>query len=143
MNRLRGKSQALVLILTSGVILNLCCLTWILLTLTFIPGWRFYPKEQSIGFSFKGRAPQFSGGDTTAASHLFIHQYAIPEDGEITSIAYLNDVEPQGFELDEEVYLLILRPESAGMRIIYQVTIPTDELSSAKSGVIIYNLPEP
>ncbi len=143
MNKFSLRSQVVVALLTSGVILNLCCLTWILLTLRFIPGWQFYPQEESIGFSFKEKTPQFSGGDTSAASHLFIHQYVIPEDGEITAIAYLNDLESHGFELNEEVYLLILRPEAEGMRVIYQVAVLTDELSTAKSGVIIYNLPEP
>jgi hypothetical protein len=52
-------------------------------------------------------------------------------------------MEPQGLNLDEEIYLLILRPEGEGMKIIHQAEIPADQLSAAKSGVVIYSLPAP
>jgi hypothetical protein len=112
-------------------------------TLTFIPGWRFYPTAKSIGFSFKERSSLLQKGDEATARQQFIHQYTIPEDGEISAVAYLNDLEPQGLDLDEEIYLLILRPEGEGMKIIYRAEIPADQLSAAKSGVIIYTLPAP
>jgi len=138
-----ANSRIWIVILTSVVLLNLCCFTTIYLTLTFIPGWRFYPTPKSVGFTFRERSSLVLNGDEAAARQQFIQQYTIPEDGEISAVAYLNDMEPKGLNLDEEIYLLILRTEGDGMRIIYRAEIPAEELSPAKSGVVIYSLPAP
>jgi hypothetical protein len=129
--------------LTAVFLFNCCCIIGLLFTLVFTPGWRVHPKEQRIGFSFKGRIPQVQSGDMAAGSHLFIHQYAIPQDGEITAVAYLNDTEPLQFEIPERVYILLLRPEVGGLRVVERIELPTDELTATDSGVIIYRLEKP
>jgi hypothetical protein len=135
--------QGILAILSAVLVINSCCIVGILLTLAFIPGWRLHSSEQSIGFSFKNRVPQVRSGDVAAGSHLFIHQYAIPEDGEITAIAYLDDSEASPLEIQEEVIILLLRPEPGGLRIVERVEILSDELTPSKSGVILYPLEKP
>jgi len=143
MNSFSKSQQGILALLIVILVVNCCCITGILFTLAFIPGWRIHPSEQSIGFSFKNRVPQVRSGDMAAGSHLYIHQYAIPEDGEITAIAYLDDSEATPLEIQEEVYILLLRPESNGLRIIERVKIRSDELTPSKSGVILYPLEKP
>ncbi len=138
-----ANARILIIILIAVVLSNLCCLSAIYLTLTFIPGWQFYPTSKSVGFTFRERSSLLQNGDDVTARQQFIQQYTIPEDGEISAVAYLNDMKPKGLNLDEEIYLLILRPEGDGMKIIYRAEIPAEELSPAKSGVVIYSLPAP
>lgn len=101
-----------------------------------------WPSIQTtrIGFDFTDRRPEDTRGDISAASHLFIHNYPMPEAGFITGVTYLNDCEIGSMEIPETITLLILRPTTQGWKIIHRVTLPADDNPPATTGITSFQL---
>ena len=79
------------------------------------------------GYYLEGRTPSSPEGDQSAAGHVFIHKYPIKNNGWVTGIIYLNDLETDMMEKQEAITLLILRPEPNGWRIISSVDLEPDD----------------
>jgi hypothetical protein len=95
-----------------------------------------------IGFDFTNQTPADSSGDDTASSHLFVHQYPLPEAGFITAVTYLNDRELGNQELPETIILLILRPVAQGLEILHRLPLADDD-QPAIAGIKTLKLESP
>jgi len=93
---------------------------------------------QQIGFNFSEQTPTSPKGDTSARRHLFLHEYAMPSDGFITGIIFVNDSDKAVEVFD----LLILRPNDDGWEVIYRINL-SDDIPPAQTGTTIVNLPSP
>lgn len=102
-----------------------------------------HKHETRIGYDFSGRNPELSSGDTNAGSHIFIHQYPFTTNGWITGLVYQNDAEPCGMEQQEEIFILVLRPEYGGYRIVYRQEIMVDDLEMKRDGETVITFPQP
>ena len=88
-------------------------------------------QPQAVGFDFAWKTPHAPTGDRSAATHLFVHKYSFPSNGQVTGVTFLNDSDGGS----EPFTLLILRPVSDGWQIIHRVDIEGDDLSPEKTGI--------
>ena len=93
---------------------------------------------QEIGFDIASQIPAYPEGDASAALHLFLHKYHVPNNGFITGVIYLNDSDT----ISESFDLLILRPDNKGWNVVYRMN-SSDDSSPAKTGVTVLTLPSP
>jgi hypothetical protein len=101
--------------------------------------WIIPCQAVTVGYDFFGEAPQFSTGDLGAPDHLFIHVYAMPYDGFVTSVTFRNDSDTTSGE--QPVSLLILRPASGGWNVAYRVELPDSIFNHGISGDTTYTIP--
>ncbi len=114
-----------------------CCLCSVLALVGGVAAWSTFRKHtgsQLIGFDYSNKVPGQISGDTAAANHIFIHNYPFPSDGWLTGITYLNDAEDRILEQQEEIFILVLRPEKGIYRILYRQEIMLDDLVPIMSG---------
>jgi hypothetical protein len=124
-------------LLTLLVVMLCCCLGGFLALacgLVALPSWSGLHPETRIGFPFDGKIPAYPGGDEAAAGHIFIHQYPFPTDGYLTGVTWLADHEPNGPELREEVFILVLRPVPDGYQVIFRQELMVDDLRWDETG---------
>lgn len=98
----------------------------------------------TVGYDFSGETPQFATGDLGAPNHLFIHSYAMPYDGFVTSATFRNDSDTASGP--QPISLLILRPytdpvDGDGWKVSYRVDIPDSIFNHGIAGDTTYNLP--
>ena len=90
---------------------------------------------QLIGFDFSDQTPSAPEGDYTAATHLFVHKYPIPNDGLVMGVTYLNDSDSES----ENITFLILRPIGGGWKVIHRADLIEDDLPSATTGTTTFS----
>lgn len=136
-NKSAGKIIVIVLIysLCTAIALFIGVIAW--------PNMHKPASSQLIGFDYSNKVPEQTSGDTAAASHIFIHNYPFPSDGWLTGITYLNDSEMGNIEQQEEIFILVLRPENRIFRIVYRQEIMMDDLLQEVSGVTRVVFPQP
>jgi len=115
---------------TSGVFI----VCFLVLTLWHIPC-----QAVTVGYDFSGQTPQFDTGDLGAPNHLFIHSYAMPYSGVVTSVTFRNDSDTtSGLQ---PISLLILRPVASGWNVAYRVDLPDSIFNHGVPGDTTYVLP--
>ena len=96
-------------------------------------------QATTVGFDFSGQTPQFDTGDLGASLHLFIHVYAMPYDGFVTSVTFRNDSDTtSGLQ---PISLLILRPVLGGWNVAHRVELPDTVFKHGVIGDTTYMLP--
>jgi hypothetical protein len=88
-------------------------------------------QSQAVGFDFAWKIPHSPTGDRSAATHLFVHKYSFPSNGQVIGVTFLNDSDGGS----EPFTLLILRPVSDGWQVIHRVDIEGDDLPPTKTGI--------
>lgn len=131
------------IILALVFLVNLCCLLAIFCNLSLAGSRKLIQSSTFLGYDFSQKEPELSGGDQTAAGHLFIHQYPFAKNGLVSGIKYKQDKETLSLEIPESVYLLILHPEPGGLRITQLIQIPPDDQPPANDGIATYYFPDP
>ena len=101
--------------------------------------WNIPCQATTVGFDFSGETPQYSTGDLGAPNHLFIHSYAMPYDGFVTSVTFSNDSDTDSGP--QPISLLILRPVNGGWEVIYRVDLDDSVFNHGVSGDTTYVLP--
>jgi hypothetical protein len=102
----------------------------------------FKKNIENIGFDFKKKVPAIPTGDIAAGSHLFIHRYPVPGNGNVTGFEYLNDYENGYPEKQEKIILLLLRPDIGGWKVLYRFeTIDDNPVKTDGITRIIFELP--
>jgi hypothetical protein len=132
-----SKSNNPIMLIVTILLLLICLCGFICLfggAATWIWNQRVSGPER-IGFDYKGLIPEYYSGDTGAAGYIFIHQYPMPFDGNLTWVEYKNDAEPDAIEIREEVFLLVLRPVNGGYRVIYRQELLQDDITPRWDGV--------
>jgi hypothetical protein len=95
-----------------------------------------------IGFNFTGRTAQFPMGDIGAGRTLFIHHYPVPQSGHVIGFKYSNDYENGNPEKQEEIVLLLLRPEINDWSIFYRYeTVDDNPVRTEGVTTVLFPLP--
>ncbi|MBE0672827.1 MAG: hypothetical protein IH588_19795 [Anaerolineales bacterium] len=90
---------------------------------------------QLIGFDYSKQIPAHPEGDITAATHLFVHKYPIPNDGVVMGVTYLNDSDTE----TENITILILRPIGGGWKVIHRAELLGDDLPPVITGTTTFS----
>jgi hypothetical protein len=126
-------------------ILVMCIILLIgaLLASIYFPHFDIPFGEKKIGFAFAGHPSGEPWGDRTAATHLFVHGYPFPEDAVVKGVVLRNDKEETDGERSEAITLVILRPETAGWRVINAVDLDVDDLPARTTGTTYLKFDKP
>lgn len=136
MNRPARKAPILFFIFL--IVLSLACSSITLANDNNSPTPQPVLQTRQIGFDFSGQVPSAPKGDSSARRHLFLHEYAMPSDGFINGIMYLNDSDKAVEQFD----LLILRPNDDGWKVVYRIRV-SDDSPPAQTGTTVVKLPSP
>jgi hypothetical protein len=101
--------------------------------------WHSPCQAVTVGFDFFGQTPQFDTGDQGAPLHLFIHDYAMPYAGTVTSVTFRNDSDTtSGLQ---PISLLILHPNAGGWNVAHRVDLQDAIFNHGAPGDTTYMLP--
>ena len=138
MNRQAKKGQSPLIFLFLLTVLSLACRSVTVAIDNNSPPPEPVALTQQIGFNFSEQVPASPKGDTSARRHLFLHEYAMPSNGFVTGIIFVNDSDKAVETFD----LLILRPNDDGWKVIYRINL-SDDIHPTQTGTTIVNLPSP
>lgn len=96
-------------------------------------------KTALVGYDLTHRNPVSPDGDRKASTHVFIHNYPMPNDGTISGVMYMNDTD----EIPETITLLLLHPINGGWKVVHSFSLPEDDLPPATSGFVSLELNTP
>ncbi|HMR98702.1 MAG TPA: hypothetical protein PKE62_05540 [Anaerolineales bacterium] len=136
MNNLTRKTPPL--FFTFLIVLSLACSDITISVENTPPTPETSAKTRQIGFDLSGQIPSSPKGDSSARRHLFLHEYAMPSDGFINGIIYLNDSD----KAIEQFDLLILRPNNNGWKVIYRMNV-SDDSPPVQTGTTVVKLSAP
>jgi PEP-CTERM motif len=101
--------------------------------------WCIPCQAVTVGYDFSGQTPQYATGDLGAPLHLFIHVYAMPSDGFVTSVTFRNDSDTTSGS--QPISLLILHPVAGGWNVTARVELPDSIFNHGVPGDTTYTLP--
>ena len=110
-----------------------------IICLVILTLWQIPCHAALVGFDFAGKTPEFPTGDLGAPNHLFIHDYATPYAGFVTSLTSRNDSDTTSG--DQPISLLVLHPAAGGWNVTYRVDLPDSIFNHGVPGDTTYTLP--
>ncbi len=138
-NKPRLKEAAFPILLII-LIYNLLIIGAIQFILNVTPAWQLHIQRDGVVFSFKESFVDYKKSLIMQGGPAYTWK---PESNQLSGVAYLKIAPLKGVELPQEVFLLILDQEEAGLRVISKLEIPTSAILPAEKGVQFYYFPEP